>query len=171
MTPQDKEVLQSFIATEIEKDEFYRIWTDYEREHPDHRIGDPYSIGVAVGVSRIKKKLEKFLRLDEDFVDSICERIGINLPYLDGDSWCVLLGSDIQSGICGFGRTKFEALMDFMKSIILQTKNSQAMFSHWKPSEEQMKALWEVEDSMRANKAFTLSNRLASLYNDLQKLL
>lgn len=41
----------------------------------------------------------------------------------------------------------------------------------WKPSEEQMKALWVVEDRMRANKAFTLSNRLASLYNDLQKLL
>ena len=41
---------------------------------------------------------------------------------------------------------------------------------HWKPSDEQMQSLWEVEDRMRTNKAFTLSNRLASLYNDLKKL-
>lgn len=168
MTPQDKEVLQSFIATEIEKDEFYCRWPDYEREHPYHRIGDPYSIGVAVGVSRIKKKLEKFLRLDEDFVDSICERIGINLPYLDGDSWCVLLGSDIQSGICGFGRTKFEALMDFMKEIILQTKNSQAMFPHWKPSEEQMEALECAERWYTDNMGH--SPALYQLLCDLEKL-
>lgn len=165
MTSQDKEVLQLFIATEIEKDEFYCRWPDYEREHPDHRIGDPYSIGVAVGVSRIKKKLEKFLRLDEDFVDSICERIGINPPYLDGDSWCVLLGSDIQDGICGFGRTKFEALMDFMKAIILQTKNLQSTFPSWKPSKEQITALKVVARGFQANDPDAIDSLLVDLQN------
>ena len=34
-------------------------------------------------------------------------------PYLDGDNYCVLLGADIQSGVCGFGRTPDEAMQNF----------------------------------------------------------
>lgn len=32
--------------------------------------------------------------------------------FLDGDSWCALVGEDLQSGRCGFGRTAVEALIN-----------------------------------------------------------
>lgn len=35
------------------------------------------------------------------------------VPYLDGNSWCVLLGDDIQVGICGFGDTPATAIFAF----------------------------------------------------------
>ena len=31
----------------------------------------------------------------------------------DGDRWCVLLGDNVQDGICGFGKTPHEATIDF----------------------------------------------------------
>ena len=37
-------------------------------------------------------------------------------PYRDGNAWCILLGKDIQSGICGFGNTLTETYLDFLKS-------------------------------------------------------
>ena len=35
------------------------------------------------------------------------------IPYKDGDQWCVLLGEDLQVGICGFGETPYKAILDF----------------------------------------------------------
>ena len=35
------------------------------------------------------------------------------VPFKDGGCWCVLLGDNIQDGICGFGETPFEAILDF----------------------------------------------------------
>ena len=37
-------------------------------------------------------------------------------PYRDGNAWCILLGKDIQSGICGFGNTLTEAYLDFLRA-------------------------------------------------------
>lgn len=34
-------------------------------------------------------------------------------PYKDGNMWCVLLGDNIQEGICGFGKTPYKAILDF----------------------------------------------------------
>lgn len=36
--------------------------------------------------------------------------------FLDGDSWCALYGDNLQEGICGFGRTPYQAAIDFNKS-------------------------------------------------------
>ena len=36
--------------------------------------------------------------------------------YQDGSQWCVLLGEDAISGICGFGETPRLAIYDFNKS-------------------------------------------------------
>ena len=33
----------------------------------------------------------------------------------DGDSWCVLLGNNLQEGIAGFGDNLYQALIDFTK--------------------------------------------------------
>jgi hypothetical protein len=40
------------------------------------------------------------------------------IPFKDGDSWCVLLGKDIQSGICGFGETPLKAILDFNNNFL-----------------------------------------------------
>lgn len=33
--------------------------------------------------------------------------------FIDGDRWCVLYGEDIQSGICGFGKSPYLAIKDW----------------------------------------------------------
>ena len=39
-------------------------------------------------------------------------------PYKDGNQWCVLLGDDITSGVCGFGETPLKAIYDFNKNFV-----------------------------------------------------
>ena len=34
-------------------------------------------------------------------------------PFKDGDSWCVLLGDNLQIGIAGFGETPLKAIINF----------------------------------------------------------
>jgi len=34
-------------------------------------------------------------------------------PFKDGNMWCVLLGENIQDGICGFGETPLKAILNF----------------------------------------------------------
>ncbi len=138
------EELQFFITDVLENDEFCRRWPRYELEHPEHIEGDAYSIGVAVGVSRARYALEKYLSIDHTgIIDSILKEAGIKKPYMDGNQFCILLGGDLQSGICGFGKTKKEALIDFLQAVRL-CFNKSIEFSHWKPSEEQMSILAKV---------------------------
>jgi hypothetical protein len=33
--------------------------------------------------------------------------------FVDGNEWCALLGEDIQSGICGFGKSPYLAMQAF----------------------------------------------------------
>lgn len=37
--------------------------------------------------------------------------------YVDGDSWCALIGNDIQEGLCGFGDTPAEALHELANEV------------------------------------------------------
>lgn len=159
------EELQFFIADKLEKDEFCRRWSNYELEHPEHIKGDAYSIGVAVGVSRARYALEKYLSIDHTgIIDSILKEAGIKEPYMDGNQFCILLGGDLQSGICGFGKTKKEALIDFLQATRIYFSKSIEP-SHWKPSEEQMKYLSTAVEESNENPV------LDSLYNDLKKLM
>jgi len=43
-------------------------------------------------------------------------------PYKDGDQWCILLGDNIQDGICGFGNTIDDALYAFLNDLIKSQK-------------------------------------------------
>ncbi len=38
-------------------------------------------------------------------------------PFQDGDRWCVLLGENVQTGVCGFGKTPFDAMWDFEQAM------------------------------------------------------
>jgi len=40
------------------------------------------------------------------------------IPYKDGNTWCILLGDNIQEGVCGFGYTIIDAMMDFYVNAI-----------------------------------------------------
>lgn len=53
-------------------------------------------------------------------IDQICSRAGIPVPYMDGNQWCILKGDNIQVGVVGFGDTKEDALVDFIKNIPIQ---------------------------------------------------
>lgn len=37
--------------------------------------------------------------------------------YKDGGSWCVLMGDNLQEGICGFGDSPIKAIYDFNKKM------------------------------------------------------
>ena len=34
-------------------------------------------------------------------------------PFRDGDSWCVLMGDDLQEGVAAFGESPHDAMMNF----------------------------------------------------------
>lgn len=42
------------------------------------------------------------------------------IPYRDGNQWCVLLGENIQEGICGFGDTAIGAILDFNRNFLTE---------------------------------------------------
>lgn len=56
-------------------------------------------------------------------LQTVMERLEYNLfamlkpkVHIDGDQYCVLLGDNIQEGVCGFGETIYKAILDFNKS-------------------------------------------------------
>ena len=51
-------------------------------------------------------------------VDSILNKVGIQPAYKDGNAWCILYGDNLQDGICGFGDTKEDALVEFIKELL-----------------------------------------------------
>ena len=42
------------------------------------------------------------------------------IPYKDGNAWCILLGDNIQEGVCGFGYTIIDAMMNFYREAIAE---------------------------------------------------
>lgn len=74
--------------------------------------------------------------------------------YLDGNRWCVLLGSDLQSGIAGFGKTPNEAMADFgqnylremVKSIEERNPNFEKISDKVAPKSEMLKRLKVYEN-------------------------
>ena len=41
-------------------------------------------------------------------------------PFKDGNQWCFLYGNNIQDGVCGFGKTIFEAALNFYTNIKIE---------------------------------------------------
>jgi len=77
--------------------------------------------GDVLEMSEIKEAiawLEKQGEKDNISIDFVLGYLGIKPAYKDGNAWCILLGDNIQEGICGFGDTKEEALIAFIKELI-----------------------------------------------------
>lgn len=67
------------------------------------------------------ERLHKYLQQEQlQGIDHICSRAGIPVPYMDRNQWCILKGDNIQVGIVGFGDTKEDALVDFIKNVLIQ---------------------------------------------------
>lgn len=64
--------------------------------------------------------IASFQQEQSDIIDYICLYAGIPAPFMDGNQWCILKGDNIQVGVVGFGDTKEDALINFIKDIPLQ---------------------------------------------------
>ena len=73
-------------------------------------------------------------------VERLFAEAGIGPAYKDGDSWCVLIGENIQEGICGFGETPRHAYVNFLKEL-------------WEKAFEQKPVEWSDKDEKMLNDA------------------
>ena len=64
--------------------------------------------------AKVENWLEK--RGEQSIVADVLIKAGLK-TYKDGDKWCVLVGDNIQDGVCGFGDTIDEALFEFLKEL------------------------------------------------------
>lgn len=106
------------------KNTVYGIFPEL-KESEDERIRKELYDFIYITTFRPKelKKKERFLDWLERQsasinVDSILEKVGVKPAYLDGNAWCILYGNNIQDGVCGFGCTKEEALIEFLKDLL-----------------------------------------------------
>lgn len=63
-------------------------------------------------------------------------------PYEDGNQWCILLGKDIQEGICGFGDTRPQAFIEFLSELINEVATQRAPQEETK-QEPSTRQLWD----------------------------
>jgi len=70
-----------------------------------------------INKSSVIRWLQSFRPQKQGFIDDICSKAGIAIPYLDGNQWCILKGDNIQAGVVGFGDTKEDALANFIKDV------------------------------------------------------
>lgn len=65
-----------------------------------------------IGIQHEEKIINLRLECDMIFFEKMRPKL-----FKDGDQWCCLFGEDIQSGVCGFGKTPFEAIEGFNRSM------------------------------------------------------
>lgn len=92
-------------------------------------------------------------------------------PYKDGDQWCVLLGDNIQEGICGFGDTIEDALYRFLKDLIASQGPQKP--AEWSEEDESMLNFVKVVLSKHQNdesfdKSETTLNDCLSWFKDIK---
>jgi hypothetical protein len=78
---------------------------------------DVYAARVGATVEKLIKKQGE----QKHTVEEVLIKAGLK-PYKDGNQWCVLLGDNIQEGICGFGDTIDDALYAFLNDLIKSQK-------------------------------------------------
>lgn len=66
------------------------------------------------------KIAESLQQEQPDIIEHICLSAGISAPFMDGNQWSILKGDNIQVGVVGFGDTKEDALINFIKDIPIQ---------------------------------------------------
>lgn len=73
--------------------------------HPDNRTAFEADNNIDIGLSESNRA--HFLARPSVMLNLV--------PILDGNAWCVLYGENLQVGICGFGDSPDEAMLNFDK--------------------------------------------------------
>lgn len=75
-------------------------------------------------VESSQKQHNEFLRFETERQDMYEKRVFTTFKvlepklYKDGSDWCCLLGENIQTGVCGFGKSPYLAMVSFHNSLM-----------------------------------------------------
>ena len=133
----DKETIE-YIFPELKESEDERIRKNiitYLKQRRDRSSSIPAAIGS--WIAWLEKQREQKCTTEEVLI-----KAGLK-PYKDGDQWCILLGDNIQEGICGFGDTVDEALYKFLKEL-LEKQGEQKSVDKVEPKFKVKKGGWYV---------------------------
>lgn len=122
-TDKEKEALAILIPELLEReDENPKKWLldylHYNLRRANGRANGPIEDHLKSAIDWLKKQKESSISAEEVLI-----KAGLK-PYKDGNQWCVLVGDNIQEGICGFGNTIEDALYQFLMEI-LETQKEQ----------------------------------------------
>jgi hypothetical protein len=79
-------------------------------------LNDEYSHSLANWINNYQSAQHyEQLNLIQSEIEMVYVKTYNLIPFKDGDNWCVLLGTNIQEGIAGFGDTPLRAIRDFNK--------------------------------------------------------
>lgn len=109
-----------------------------KKESEDERIRNDIMEAVEnrLPYERVEE-IRYYLEKHKLSADEVLIKAGLK-PYKDGNQWCILIGDNIQDGICGFGDTIDDALYHLLREAIAYQK-------------EQKPAEWSEEDSNTCN--------------------
>lgn len=103
------------------------IIADIQKYHPCWKLYKDYTSWI----DWLEKQGNKAFSIERVFAEA-----GIKPAYKDGNSWCVLIGKNIQEGICGFGETPKDAYVNFLKEL-------------WGKAFEQKTSEWSEDDNAK----------------------
>lgn len=92
-------------------------------------------------VPAIRAYLEK-QKEQKTAVEEVLIKAGLK-SFKDGNQWCILVGDNIQEGVCGFGDTIEDALYEFLKEVC----------------EQQKPAEWSEKDKIHLNNAILVAKK------------
>lgn len=114
------------LVPELEDERIRReIIADIQKYHPCWQLYKDYTSWI----NWLEKQGNKAFSVERVFAEA-----GIKPAYKDGTSWCVLIGKNIQEGICGFGETQKDAYVNFLKEL-------------WGKAFEQKTSEWSEDDN------------------------
>ena len=100
--------------TESEDEKVRKALIHYMKDYSDGTglIHAAYGVSRNDAIAWLEKQGEQ-----NHIVEEVLTKAGLK-PYKDGNQWCILLGDNIQEGICGFGDTVEDALYAFLEELL-----------------------------------------------------
>lgn len=128
-------------------------------------ITDAYMArGIQLACDDIVSLIDSLQSEQSDIIEHICLCAGIPAPFMDGNQWCILKGDNIQVGVVGFGDTKEDALINFIKDIPIQQEQSDVDFEK-KLKNEKIKLL-DVFGPMNGEQSLAIRNFARHFWNN-----
>jgi len=110
---------------------FFELYDEYMQEQPEptcktcgfYENNCPFIRGKLIPYPNkvCKDYTYSAMKEQKSTAEEVLIRAGLKL-FKDGNQWCVLVGDNIQEGVCGFGDTIEDALYEFLKEVCEQQK-------------------------------------------------